>query len=93
MGTLIAGGQHLRDVQAGEAAGEEAEEDGVREATLQVGAARAKNNQQGTKSHEVAGFLLTVQRIHYQSLSQPEAVTYIVQGDHSEWYKPPVHWD
>ena len=48
-GTLIAGGQHLRHVQAGEAAGEEAEEDGVREAALQVGAARPQDHQQGTR--------------------------------------------
>ena len=49
MGILIAGRQHLGDVQAGEAAGEEAEEDGVRQAALQVGAARPQDHQQGTR--------------------------------------------
>ena len=50
MGTLIAGRQHLRDVQAGKASGEEAEEDGVGEAALQVGVARAQDNQQESES-------------------------------------------
>ena len=71
MEILIAGRQHLGDVQAGEAAGEEAEEDGVREAALQVGAARPQDHKQGTKSFEVAGFMLKAQS---QSLFQPTRV-------------------
>ena len=46
MATLVAGRQHLRDVQAGEAPGEEAQEDGLGEAAVQVCVARAQDNQQ-----------------------------------------------
>ena len=50
MSTLVAGRQRLWDVQVGEAAGEEAEEDGVGEAAVQVGVASAQDDQQGGMS-------------------------------------------